>query len=152
VKKDKACLKNYVKALIKKESHALADCYSEEANFFDPIFDNLDKENLVKYWELRFTTYKDLKILVLASELYEHSASIKWFISYKQKNKKIRYSMVSILEIRNGKIIKQFDHFHFWKMAMQAYGFMGFFLGWTKLMNARVKKLYELKHKNFKKI
>lgn len=137
-------------ALADGEISKIDTCYSATVNFYDPIFGVLKNDEVPAMWKMLIEKSKaNLKIKYNIIKIDAFTATVEWTANYTfgKKNKKIKNQIRSQFHFKEGLIIKQNDDFNIWNWCKQAFGFYGFFLGWTGYMQHKiqVKALSSLK-------
>jgi len=117
-------------------------CYANDAIFNDPVFKNLNSEQVKGMWEMFCVKSKDLKITYSNITANEQQGSAEWRAEYSfsKKENKVINSITAHFLFKDGKIINHSDSFNFYKWARQALGLQGLLLGWTRMLKNKVSE------------
>lgn len=128
------CFKN-------KDIKGMQDCYADNATFNDAVFKNLNAQQVRAMWEMLILKGKDMRIEFSHITTTENGAKAHWdaYYTFSATGNKVINRIDSSFEIENGKITKHTDHFNFYTWARQALGMGGWLLGWTDLLQNRVR-------------
>lgn len=124
----------------------MQSCYSDKAVFSDPVFRNLDADNVRAMWEMFCVTSNGLKIGFDNIKANNREGSAQWTANYvlSSTGNSVINRIESHFIFDDGQIVKQTDHFSFYQWARQALGPAGYFLGWTPYIKKRVQKTAEI--------
>ena len=120
----------------------MQNCYADTAIFSDPIFHNLNAEQVRAMWEMLIKSGKDMRLEIVDIQGTDEGGMAEWTAYYTFSatgNKVVNHVKASFL-IANGKIIKHTDSFSFYKWARQALGIAGILLGWSSFLRNKVAK------------
>jgi ketosteroid isomerase-like protein len=129
-------------AFQKKDYAAMQSCYCDNATFSDPVFQNLDSEQVKAMWEMLCKRGKELGITFSVISADEGSAVADWTARYtfSATGRKVVNHVHATFVTREGKIVSHTDRFGFYKWSSQALGLTGLLLGWTPLVRKKVQK------------
>ncbi|MDX6286671.1 MAG: hypothetical protein QOG53_2156 [Frankiales bacterium] len=121
---------------------AMAACYGPNAQFSDPVFQNLRGDEPGAMWRMLTARADDLKV-----ELLEHGAendhgSAHWRATYTfaQTGRHVVNDVHATFRFADGRIADHRDEFSFYTWARQALGPVGLALGWTPIVRSSVQK------------
>jgi len=125
-----------------KDFKSMQECYTDDAYFNDPVFLNLNADQVKAMWEMFCVKGKDLKVDFKNVSANEKSASAEWMAVYtfSATGKKIVNHIKSNFIIEQGKIAKHIDQFNFYDWAKQALGISGLLLGWTSFVKNKIRR------------
>lgn len=138
---NETALHNFYTAFQNKDFLTMQQCYADDATFSDPVFENINANQVRKMWEMFCVKSTDIKIEYSNVVADENSGSANWKATYSFSltgNKVINHISAKFI-FRNGKIISHTDTFSFYNWAKQALGIKGFLLGWTPLVKRKVQ-------------
>ncbi len=141
----------FYQAFQNKDFETMNACYSEEVLFSDPVFPDLNHEQVCAMWEMLIKRGKDLELTFDNIQANEHSGSADWIATYSfgtKKNKVVNH-IHATFEFSDGKILRHLDEFSFPRWAGQALGLMGRLMGRTKFMKTRVQRTAQLGLEHF---
>jgi ketosteroid isomerase-like protein len=128
------CFKN-------KDYKGMQDCYADNATFNDPVFKNLNAEQVKTMWQMLISTAKDFNIEFSNVSADDHSGKAHWdaYYTFSKTGNKVINRIDASFEIENGKIVKHTDDFNFYTWSKQALGTTGFVLGWTGFLKNKIQ-------------
>lgn len=134
-----------------KDHAAMCACYADHASFTDPVFTNLNAAEVCAMWTMLVTRGKDLELEFRNVSGNDHLGSAEWKATYTftGTGRKVVNHIHATFEIENGKIVSHIDRFSFAKWARQALGTKAVLLGWTGLVQKKVRKNARLQLEKF---
>ena len=116
--------------------------YSDDAVFNDPIFRNLNAEEVRAMWEMLIKRGRDLYVTFGMAKSVGEEVTVQWQATYTftPTRRKVINRIHAVFKFENGKIVSHTDHFSFYKWAQYAFGATGFFLGWTGFFKKKVRR------------
>ena len=84
----------FYQAFQNKDFETMNACYSEEVLFSDPVFPDLNHEQVCAMWEMLIKRGKDLELTFDNIQANEHSGSADWIATYSfgtKKNKVVNH-------------------------------------------------------------
>ena len=121
----------------------MVGCYSNDTHFCDPVFGDLYGTEAKNMWRMLIARSKgglkiDYKILAVKDD----KVSVKWVAEYvfSQTARKVVNHITAEIVLRDGKIIQHTDTFDLWKWSSQALGLKGYLLGWTGLVQNKIRQ------------
>lgn len=119
----------------------MAACYADDATFHDPAFGALSAAQVRAMWKMLVGRSNDLRVKFNVIEETDTKGVCEWQASYTftSTGRKVRNSIRSELVLRDGLILRQRDHFNFWRWSRQALGATGWLLGWSPLLRNKVR-------------
>ena len=120
----------------------MQNCYSDQAVFNDPVFQNLNAAEVKSMWEMFCKKGKDLEVHFSNVNSGEVHGTAKWIAHYtfSQTGKKVVNKIDAKFRFENGLIIYHEDDFNFYNWASQALGLPGILLGKTAYLKNKVRK------------
>ncbi|MCB9183816.1 MAG: nuclear transport factor 2 family protein [Flavobacteriales bacterium] len=136
-----AVLHRFYSAFAARDWEAMSACYAEDARFSDPVFPDLDAAGVRAMWRMLLTGGTDLQVSFRVEEESETHGLCRWEAHYtfSRTGRKVRNIIRSEFELRDGLIVRQRDHFDFWRWSRQALGVSGMLLGWSPLVRNKVR-------------
>ncbi len=134
-------LTEFYSALRSRDPVAMGSCYHPEARFQDPVFPDLDAEEVRAMWTMLLKGGTDLKFDFDVLEEHEGGGRVRWdaYYTFSSTGRKVHNRALSQFQFKDGKILWQTDSFSFWRWSRQALGPLGWLLGWTPLLRDRVR-------------
>ena len=135
-------IQRFYEAFDRHDGDAMAACYAPDAHFSDPVFTDLRGQEPGAMWRMLTGRSEDLSV-----ELAEHSAdgdrgSAHWIARYTfgATGRKVVNDVRAEFRFENGLIAEHTDRFGFWRWTRQALGAPGVLLGWTPIVQGRVRR------------
>ncbi|MDX1512000.1 MAG: nuclear transport factor 2 family protein [Nitriliruptorales bacterium] len=128
-------------AFLARDGQAMEDCYAADATFRDEVFDLTGREEIGGMWKMLIARGTDLELTV--SDVVEDQAtgSAHWEPTYTfgATGRKVHNIIDATMRIEDGLIVEHVDRFNFWRWSRQAFGPVGWTLGWTPAVRTKVR-------------
>jgi ketosteroid isomerase-like protein len=123
--------KDFYEAFSRRDAAAMNRWYSEGAEFWDPVFENLDGRRTRAMWEMICTNARNFSLTFRIIEASDRHAQVEWVATYdfSMTGRRVVNKIATRMEFANGLIARQVDQFDFPTWARQAFGFAGIVLG-----------------------
>lgn len=128
-------------AFAARDAEAMGALYAPAATFTDPAFGTLDAAEARAMWQMLLGRAQDLAVTWrVESETATH-ARAHWEARYTfaATGRPVINRIATDMTLAGGLIVRQVDHFDFWRWSRQALGLPGTLLGWSPLLRARVR-------------
>lgn len=147
----KKIIETFYSAFQQKDWRAMQTCYHDEVLFTDPVFRNLKGPKAKAMWHMLAIAAKDLTLTFQNIDADGSKGSCDWdaHYSFSRTGRKVHNIIHARFEFSEGKIIKHTDSFNLWKWAGMALGFSGTLLGWTPLIQSKIRSNAEKGLKKF---
>lgn len=134
-------IKTFYSAFQRKDYTTMQSLYHDDATFSDPVFPALNAREVRSMWEMLLTSPTDLRIEYSDINGSGRAGSCHWeaWYLFSKTNRRVHNRIDSTFEFRDGKIIRQTDHFNFWRWSRQALGLSGLLLGWSPFLKNKVR-------------
>ncbi len=121
----------------------MQECYASDAHFSDPVFLNINADQVKAMWEMFCVNGKDLLVEFKNVSANGATGSAEWtaFYTFSVTGRKVVNRIKANFIIEQGKIVKHIDHFNFYDWCKQALGVSGVLLGWTAYVKNKVRKV-----------
>lgn len=135
-------VKNFYDAFICRDYRLMQNMYHKDAVFNDPVFHNLNAQQVGAMWEMFCVNSRDLDISyrILSADLHNVCAEWVAVYSFGKKRHKVKNIIQASLIFEDGKIIRHTDNFDLYSWTKQAFGFTGFLLGWSSIFQNKVRE------------
>lgn len=120
--------------------HAMGRLYAPQARFSDPLFPQLDAEQVRALWQMLLTQAQGFRLSYRIDAESDHAARVLWVAHYLYGRRPVVNRVVSEMQLGAGCILVQNDHFNLWRWARQALGLTGWLLGGTPLLRRRLRR------------
>jgi ketosteroid isomerase-like protein len=139
---NKTLLETFYKAFQNKDYKTMQALYADNATFSDPVFKNLNAEQVRAMWEMLIKRGKDLVLEYQNIQSTTEGGTAEWIAHYtfSQSGRKVVNHIFATFRIENGKIVQHIDNFDFYKWSRQALGIMGWLLGWSSFLQDKIRK------------
>ncbi len=123
------------------DAEGMKACYHPDVVFTDPAFGELRGPQAGAMWTMLCARAKDLEVSVSDVEADDQRGHAHWDARYTfgQTGRKVLNRIDAEFEFRDGLIIRHADTFDFYAWARQALGPAGLLLGWTPVIQNRVR-------------
>ena len=127
-------------AFARRDGAAMAACYAPDARFSDPVFTDLRGDEPGAMWRMLTGRAQDLTV-----ELAEHAADAErgnahWLADYTfRTGRHVHNDIQASFVFRDGLIAEHRDAFSLWAWTRQALGPTGLLLGWTPIVQNKVR-------------
>jgi ketosteroid isomerase-like protein len=134
-------IERFYGAFARLDGDAMAACYAPDAHFSDPVFTDLRGEEPGAMWRMLTGRAEDLEV-----RLAEHDASgghgrARWLADYTfRTGRRVHNDIHAEFRFQDGLIIEHRDSFSFYGWARQALGPVGLALGWTPIVQGKVRR------------
>jgi ketosteroid isomerase-like protein len=135
-------IQDFYTAFQKKDFVYMQSLYDDDASFFDPVFRELNAQQVKAMWEMLIHAGKDLRIEFFDVKANEFEGSATWmaYYTFSRSGKKVVNRIKAKFKFKDGKIIEHKDQFDLYVWAKQAMGFTGFCLGWTSFFQNKISQ------------
>ena len=136
-------IQRFYTAFEKLDYKTMQDCYSQDIIFNDAVFGVLQGDEARAMWEMlckqatKFSlTFSDIRFLD------EEYATCNWTASYtfSKTGRPVVNYVKAHMRIQDNKITEHTDQFSLYKWCRQALGIPGMLLGWSSLLQNKIRK------------
>ena len=131
-------IKRFYDAFGRHDGDAMAACYAPDVHFWDPVFQDLNGPEAGAMWRMLTARAEDLRI-----ELPEHDDhSAHWIAHYTfRTGRKVVNDIRATFELNaDGLIVDHRDEFDLYKWSRQALGPIGLVLGWSPIVQGKIRR------------
>ncbi|MEM9327138.1 MAG: nuclear transport factor 2 family protein [Bacteroidota bacterium] len=136
-------IEKFYSAFQELDAETMLSCYHEEVTFQDPVFGQLDSDQVRAMWPMLIErSGGDLAIHYDSVMADESGGYCHWEAHYtfSKTQRPVHNNIKAVFRFQDGKIIEHHDHFSFWTWASMALGLSGAVLGWSPLVRNKVRK------------
>lgn len=125
-------IRDFYAAFARRDAEAMARCYHDEVFFSDPAFPKLHGEEARDMWRMLVARATDLEIVLEEASADAEGGRARWTARYtfSGTGRKVVNRIDALFAFREGRIVRHFDRFSFWRWSSQALGPLGQLLGW----------------------
>lgn len=125
----------------RKDYADMIACYHPQIHFSDPVFTDLRGQRAAAMWHMLIERGQDLTLIYEGVQADENSGRAHWEATYTfSTGRKVVNVIDAQFKFAEGKIIEHRDHFDLWRWTRMALGPMGVLLGWTPLVQNKVRQ------------
>lgn len=137
-----ATIARFYDAFDKRDPEAMAKCYHSDVVFSDPVFGELRGERARDMWRMLCGRATDLSVKASDIAAEDRAASARWVATYSfgKARRRVRNVVEARFEFKDGLIARHEDAFNLWTWSRRALGPMGALLGWTPMVQARIRR------------
>jgi len=149
---NEALITKFYTAFANADAKTMSECYHPKIHFIDPAFGLLKEDQVSKMWEMLILKSKgNIKIEFSDIKADDFTGSAIWKATYNfsKTNRKVINTIAAEFAFQDGLIIKHTDNFDVWKWSKQAFGPMGYLLGWTGFFQKKIQDQALLSLKKF---
>lgn len=134
-------IERFYAAFARRDGAAMAACYTPDARFSDPVFQDLRGAEPGAMWRMLTERGRDLEV-----HLHEHAAdgsvgTAHWTADYMfSTGRKVHNDVRATFTFRDGLIVGHRDDFDLWAWTRQALGLPGVLFGWTPIVQGAVRR------------
>jgi ketosteroid isomerase-like protein len=120
----------------------MASCYHPDVFFSDTVFPRLHGDEARDMWRMLVARGADLEVTLDSVSADDDGGRAQWTARYtfSKTGRKVVNVISALFAFRDGKIVRHFDSFPFWRWAAQALGPVGQVLGWFPPLKWQVRK------------
>lgn len=140
----KQIIEEFYEAFSRHDYQAMSELYHPQAQFYDPVFDELSYGEVTSMWEMLIKRSKgDLKITHHSVITDSEKGHCIWEAKYpfSKTGRNVHNVIHATMEFQDGLIILHIDNFNFWKWSSMALGVPGILLGWSPIIRNKVKSM-----------
>ena len=137
-----ALIRDFYAAFARRDAEAMARCYHDDIFFSDPAFPHLRGEEARDMWRMLVARATDLEIALDEVSADDEGGRARWSARYTftRTGRKVVNRIEAMFAFRDGRIVRHFDRFSFWRWSAQALGPLGRYLGWFAPVKWMVRK------------
>jgi ketosteroid isomerase-like protein len=140
---NEATIRRFYEAFRKRDAATMAACYAPDVQFSDPVFTDLRGPAAGTMWKMLCERGKDLKIEFGDVRADGDSGGAHWeaWYTFSTTGRKVHNIIDATFAFRDGRIVQHTDRFDFYRWSRQALGPAGLLLGWTPLLQNKVRAM-----------
>lgn len=140
---DKNLIIRFMEAFAVRDFSTMKELYSQDVQFFDPLFEYVSDGAAVDMWQFRFAL---CEVFELTFDNYNDEGEgyhtcyyrVKWNWG-KADNQVIDMKMKAYFRVRNNQITEHSDGFSVHEWCSQRFGWSGKLFGWNRIYQQSVK-------------
>jgi len=137
-----ALIQRFYEAFDRHDGDTMAACYAPDARFEDPAFGELQGAEPGAMWRMLTGRADDLRVQLVEHDADDTTGSAHWLADYTftQTGRKVHNDVRARFRFADGLIAEHDDSFGFHAWARQALGTTGLLLGWTPIVQGKVRR------------
>lgn len=134
-------INDFYSAFKAKSFKGMQECYHDEAEFHDPVFQRLTSAEVKAMWQMLLSSSNDLKVTYETVSAGDERGRCRWqaWYTFSSTGNAVHNVVNAAFEFRDGKIYRHRDDFNFWRWSKMALGPVGYLLGWTPFLRNRIR-------------
>lgn len=139
---NKQLIESFYSSFQAKDHAGMIACYHPNVHFSDPVFTNLKGNQAKAMWHMLCERGKDLTLEYNQVEATNSTGRAHWEARYtfSASKRPVHNIIDATFAFQDGKIIKHTDVFDLWRWTRMALGPAGILLGWTPIIQNRVRQ------------
>jgi ketosteroid isomerase-like protein len=134
-------IERFYGAFARRDGDTMAACYAPDARFSDPVFTDLRGEEPGAMWRMLTGRARDLEVTLAEHEAGDDRGSAHWLADYTfSTGRRVHNDIRADFRFDQGLIAEHRDSFSFYAWARQALGPAGLALGWTPIVQRKVRR------------
>lgn len=125
-----ALVRRFYARFAERDAEGMAACYHPDVFFSDPVFPRLHGAAAAGMWRMLLAGGGDLEVTLDGVSGEPDGLVALWTARYTFRGRPVVNRVRSMFAFRDGRIVRHYDHFPFWRWAAQAFGPWGAALGW----------------------
>jgi ketosteroid isomerase-like protein len=137
-----ALIREFYAAFGRRNAEGMARCYHDDVFFSDPAFPKLHGEEARDMWRMLVARATDLEIVLEEAAADAEGGTARWTARYtfSKTGRHVVNNISAMFAFRDGRIVRHYDRFSFWRWSSQALGPLGRLLGWFAPLKWMVRK------------
>ncbi|HEX2127620.1 MAG TPA: nuclear transport factor 2 family protein [Solirubrobacterales bacterium] len=134
-------IERFYEAFGRRDHATMAACYAPDATFSDPVFRDLQGDEVRAMWRMLCERGTDLEIAYRDVTTEGDRGSAHWDADYtfSATGRRVHNSIDARFVFRDGLIAEHVDTFDLWAWTRQALGPAGLLLGWSPPLQSKVR-------------
>ena len=139
--RNRETIRRFYAAFDAKDGEAMAACYAPGARFSDPVFGDLEGDEVGDMWRMLTGRAEDLTVELAEHDAGESTGTARWIARYTfRTGRKVVNDITASFRFDDaGLITEHRDEFDLWKWTRMALGPIGVSLGWTPIVQGKVR-------------
>ncbi len=135
-------IRRFYTAFGERDHRAMAACYRADAVFSDPVFPRLEGAEIGAMWRMLCLRGTDLIITFDGVSADDTAGRVDWRATYtfSATGRKVDNRIAAEFAFEDGAIRRHKDVFDFYRWTRMALGPAGYLLGWSSLIQNKVRR------------
>jgi ketosteroid isomerase-like protein len=138
---NQAVIETFYSSFQSRDHAGMIACYHPDVHFSDPVFIDLKGNQAKAMWHMLCERGRDLKIEFNGVQATDTTGRAHWEARYTfgGSGRYVHNIIDANFRFQDGKIMEHQDSFGLWRWTRQALGPVGLILGWTPMVQKRVR-------------
>jgi ketosteroid isomerase-like protein len=138
---NEALIDRFYTAFAARDHETMAACYADDATFSDPVFQDLQGEEVRAMWRMLCTRGADLELSHSDVQAEGDRGSAHWAADYtfSGTGRQVHNEIDASFRFAGGKIAEHRDRFDLWGWTRQALGPVGLLAGWSPPLQNKLR-------------
>lgn len=134
-------LDRFYSAFADRDAEAMGACYADDVRFTDPVFEGLEGDAARGMWRMLCERGADLRVEHSGVRADDETGEAHWeaWYTFSATGRKVHNVIDARFRFRDGAIVEHVDTFDFHRWSRQALGMPGLLLGWSSLLQNKVR-------------
>jgi ketosteroid isomerase-like protein len=135
-------IRSFYSAFDARDGATMAAAYAPDVHFSDPVFQDLHGPEAGAMWIMLTGRAKDLSVRLVTHEAHDHRGSAHWVADYTfaATGRRVHNDVHAEFTFVGGLIHTHHDRFSFYGWTRQALGPIGVALGWSPIVQGKVRR------------
>lgn len=131
----------FYSAFAAKDHATMAQSYADNATFKDPVFPDLDADQVRAMWRMFCTSGNEIDLSFGDVTADDRSGSAHWeaVYAFPKTGRRVHNKIDASFEFEGGKIVRHVDSFDLYRWTRMALGPLGAVLGWSPIVQNQVR-------------
>lgn len=133
-------LHTFFTAFAKKDLDTMLACYHKNVVYDDVGFGKQKGKNAKAVWRFLIQTVGKKSVITFSNiQTSATTGQANWAVTYYFGKRKITNNITAIFRFQDGKIIYHKDKYSLWKWSRQAFGSVGYLVGWSPVFRGLIR-------------
>jgi ketosteroid isomerase-like protein len=139
---NKEVINRFYQAFQERDWKTMQSCYHPEARFRDPVFPDLNSQQVKAMWHMLCENAKNFSLQFSEVSSEGDKGKCRWdaWYTFSRTGRSVHNIIHADFRFKDGLIIEHTDSFNFWRWSRMALGLSGVLLGWTPFLQNKVQE------------
>lgn len=138
---NKVLIEQFYTSFKKLDWKGMHACYHNEVIFYDPVFEDLNADEVKAMWKMLCMQAKDFTLDFYDVQADDEFGSCHWKATYtfSKTGRKVVNRIKAHFKFHESRIIEHMDDFDIYRWSRQALGASGWTLGWSSYLKNKIR-------------
>lgn len=138
---NKETIIRFYQAFQERDWKTMQSCYHPQAQFKDPVFPDLNSQEVKAMWHMLCENAKDFSLQFSEVSTEGDKGKCRWdaWYTFSKTGRKVHNIIHADFQFKDGQIIEHSDSFNFWRWSRMALGLSGVLLGWAPFLQNKIQ-------------